>query len=347
MRHQPGRIPAMSDVAKLAGVSLQTVSRVINGHRSVSPATRMRVQSAMRELGYRPNRAARALASGRSDLIGVIAEPSTSFGPSSTLRALEDAAAASGMRLSVTSVPSMDRDTVDRAIEHHLEQRVRGIVVVALVVSISEAIHAFDPGVPVVIIGRDQGLGIANVGIDHEHGARLAVNLLLDAGHRTVWHVSGLRDAYDSEDRIVGWRDALLAADAEVPPVVAGDWSARGGYEAGLLLARMPEVTAIFASNDQSALGILRALHEHGRAVPTDVSVVGFDDIDEAAYYIPPLTTIRQDFALIGRRAMASLLALFDGEPPSHELLAPELVLRQSVAPPPGLDAATAEKVAQ
>ena len=336
MTVERGRIPAMTDVAKLAGVSLQTVSRVINGHRSVSPGTRLRVQTAMRELGYRPNRAAQALASGRSDIIGVVAEPSTQYGPTSTLRAVEQAAAASGLTVSVTSVPTMDRETIAEAIDRLLEQRVRGIVFVALVASVHEAITAMDPGVPIVTIGPEHRPGVASVSIDHAKGGRIAVRVLLEAGHQTVWHVGGPPDAFDSQERAHGWRAALLDAGKEVPPVIAGDWTAGGGHRAGSVLARMPEVTAIFASNDRTALGVLRALHEHGHDVPGDVSVFGFDDIDEAEFFIPPLTTIRQDFALVGRRAMATLLPLLAGEPPRHELLAPELVLRDSVGPPPG-----------
>lgn len=335
MTLEPGRVPVMTDVATLAGVSLQTVSRVINRHPSVRPSTRLRVQAAMRELGYRPNPAARALASGRSDLIGVISEPSTSLGPSSTLRAIEHAAAASGFRVNISSVPALDRATVAEAIDQHLEQRVHGIIIVALVVSVSEAIHAMDPGVPVVLIGRDHKMGLASVGIDHISGARMATRVLLDAGHRTVWHISGQADVFDSQDRISGWRNTLLDAGAEIPPIIAGDWTPKSGYEAGTVLAQMPEVTAIFASNDHTALGLLCALHEHGRTVPDEVSVVGFDGVSESAYYIPPLTTIRQNFAHVGERAMASLLSLLGGAPPDHEVLAPELVLRSSVSRPP------------
>ena len=332
----PMRAPAMTDVAQLAGVSHQTVSRVINDHPNVRPQTRLRVLAAMQDLGYRPNSAARALASGRSDQIGIVAQPTTLIGPASMLAAVEAAAVHSGYGVSVASVVALDRSSVDDAIERHLEHRVGGILVIAPVISAVEAIRDMDPGVPLVMIGGDHSPRFPSVGVDQAAGARMATQLLLSAGHRTVWHVSGPENSFDSLDRIDGWRDTLLAAGAEVPPVITGDWSAARGYEAGLMLARMSDVTAIFAANDQTAIGILRALHEHHRSVPDEVSVVGFDDIPESGYLIPPLTTIRQDFEEVGRRALRSLLALMESGTtgPAEDLVVPELVERSSVGRP-------------
>lgn len=331
------RAPAMTDVAKLAGVSHQTVSRVINDHPNVRAQTRLRVQAAMQELGYRPNRAARALASGRSDQIGIVAQPTTLIGPAWILAAVEAAAVRAGYGVSVTSVADLTRASMDEAIERHLENRVGGILVIAPVEAAVAAVRHMAPEVPLVMIGGDHSLLLPSVGLDQAEGARMATQVLLDAGHKTVWHVSGPRDSFDSLDRIKGWRSALELAGAEVPPVIAGDWSAAGGYEAGVVLARMPEVTAVFAANDQTALGILRALHEHQRAVPGDVSVVGFDDVPEAAFYEPPLTTMRQDFAQVGQQALRMLLALMQTRDtvPREDLVVPTVVLRDSVAPPP------------
>ncbi|AUY54731.1 substrate-binding domain-containing protein, partial [Streptomyces sp. CB01881] len=140
----------------------------------------------------------------------------------------------------------------------------------------------------------------------------------------------------ESQDREEGWRRTLQAAGAPVPDVERGDWSARSGYQAGLRIAQLPDVTAVFCANDHMALGLLRALHEAGRAVPEEISVVGFDDIPEAAYFIPPLTTVRQDFGELGRRALELLVAELEGgakPSPTHERIPPELVLRRSVGP--------------
>jgi len=329
------RDPAMTDVARLAGVSHQTVSRVINGQTNVRAQTRLRVTAAMQELGYRPNRAARALASGHSDQIGIVAQPTHLFGPASLLKSVEGAAVQAGFGVSVAVLAALDRASVEDAVNRHLEQRVRGIVVIVPVVSAAEAIRDVHTSVPLVMIGGDRSQEVPCVGIDQVLGGSMATQLLLDAGHETVWHVTGPPDSFDSIDRVQGWRSALARAGAEVPPVLAGDWSSASGYQAGKMLARIEDVTAVFAANDQTALGILRALHEHGRDVPGDVSVVGFDDLPESGFFIPPLTTIRQDFEDVGRRALRALLAQIEAEPaPGHELVEPTIVLRDSLAPP-------------
>ncbi|WP_306214025.1 LacI family DNA-binding transcriptional regulator [Actinoplanes sp. RD1] len=330
------RSPAMTDVAKLAGVSHQTVSRVLNDHPNVREQTRLRVRAAIAELGYRPNRAARALVTGRSQLIGVVAQNSTLYGPASLLAAFEQAAAEAGFAVSVGSVGRLDRESIAGAVERHLDQRVAGLVVIAPVASADDALEDMPAGIPLVTIDGNPLRPHSLVTVDQAAGARLAVECLLAAGHRTVWHVSGPPDWYDAAGRIEGWRAALEAAGAEVPPTVAGEWSAASGYDAGRMLARMPEVTAVFTANDHQALGLLRALSEHGRRVPHDVSVVGFDDVPEAAYFIPPLTTVRPAFAEVAQAGLDSLLTqLADPDaPPERIVIAPALVERASVAPP-------------
>lgn len=337
MASGPTRAPAMTDVARLAGVSHQTVSRVLNDHPNVKQQTRLRVLAAMQELGYRPNRAARALASGRSDQIGIVAQPTTLFGPASLLNAVEAAAVQSGYGVSVASVAALDASSIQEAVNRHLDQQVGGIVVIVPVLSAAEAMREVPADLPLVMIGGDQSESIPCVGIDQVRGATEATQLLLDAGHPTVWHVSGPADVFDSIDRLEGWRTTLQRAGAEVPPVIAGDWSPASGFEAGKMLARIADVTAIFAANDQTALGVLRALHEYGREVPNDVSVIGFDDLPEAAYFIPPLTTLRQDFEEVGRRALRMLVTQMEGQRDvPHELVPATLVQRRSVGPPPG-----------
>ncbi|MFT7835844.1 LacI family DNA-binding transcriptional regulator [Saccharothrix sp. BKS2] len=326
----------MADVARLAGVSHQTVSRVLNGHPYVHERTRLRVRAAIEELGYRPNRVARALVTGRSQLIGVVAQNATLCGPASLLAAFEQVASAAGFVVTTHRVNGLDRESITRALERHRDQRVAGVVVIAPTTSAHDALDAAPPGVPLVTVDGDPERSTPLVTVDQEAGAVAATRHLLEAGHRTVWHVSGPPGWFDSAGRIKGWRSVLEAADLEVPPLVPADWSAASGYRAGQVLARMPEVTAIFAANDHLALGILRAMSERGRNVPRDVSVVGFDDVPEAAYFMPPLTTIRPDFDAVARDALELLVAQWDGNALDdvRRTSGPELVSRDSVAPP-------------
>src|SRR3954470_24744872 len=299
----------MTDVARLAGVSHQTVSRVLNDNPNVKEQTRLRVRAAIDQLGYRPNRAARTLVTGRSQVIGVLAQSSTLYGPASLLAAFEHAAADSGFAVTVGSVRSLDRRSVAEAANRYLDQRVAGLVIIAPVVSANEALDDLPEDVALVTIDGDPDRPAALVTVDQELGGYLATRRLLDAGHETVWHVSGPSDWFDSRGRVLGWRRALEEAGAEVPPPIEADWSAAAGFRAGQMLSRMTEVTAVFAANDHLALGILRALHERGRRVPDEVSVVGFDDVPEAAFYIPPLTTIRPDFSAVAQASLSLLLA--------------------------------------
>ncbi|MGM1064388.1 LacI family DNA-binding transcriptional regulator [Saccharothrix sp. Mg75] len=331
----------MADVARLANVSHQTVSRVLNGHPHVRQQTRLRVRAAIAELGYRPSEVARALVTGRSQLIGVVAQNSTLYGPASLLAAIEQAAAEAGFVVTALRVDVLDPGSVSRALEWHYGRQVAGIVVIAPTAPVHDAVDAVRSATPLVMVDGDPGRATPTVTVDQVAGAAAATRHLIDAGHRAVWHVSGPEDWFDSAGRVRGWRSALEAAGLEAPPVVPGDWSAASGYRAGRELARVPDLTAVFAANDHLALGILRAMHEAGRRVPHDVSVVGFDDVPEAAHFTPPLTTVRPDFDAVARDALALLLAQTGGGgagedgagevPRSRE---PTLVARDSVRPP-------------
>jgi DNA-binding LacI/PurR family transcriptional regulator len=333
---KPAREPAMTDVAKLAGVSHQTVSRVLNGHPNVRTRTRIRVQAAIEELGYRPNRAARVLATGTSQVIGFVSRSSTLFGPASMVTALAEAALRQGFTVNVESVRTLDRKPVSEAISRLLDQRVAGLVVIMPVDSANDALDDLPEDIPLVNVDGDPRRPTELVTVDQEAGARAATTHLLEAGHRTVWHVSGPGNWFDSQGRIAGWQQALTDAGADVPPVMPGDWSAASGYKAGQILARMNDVTAVFAANDHLALGILRALHEKGQRVPEDVSVVGFDDVPEAAYFIPPLTTIRPDFDAVAAASLDLLIAQIRAgrRLGDRRILPPTLIKRQSVGPP-------------
>lgn len=336
-RSRAGRNAAMVDVAKLAGVSHQTVSRVLNDHPNVRPQTRLRVRAAMAELGYRPNSAARALVTGRTQIIGVVAQNSTLYGPASVLAAFERAAAEAGFGVGVASVHNLDHGSISEAVERHLSQRVDGIVVIAPVASAGAALDHMPPEVPLVCIDGDPARSTPLVTVDQQAGAALATRFLLDAGHATVWHVSGPDDWFDAVGRIEGWSATLRAAGIEPPPVIPADWSPAAGYRAGQMLARMADVTAVFAANDHLALGLLKALRERGRKVPEEVSVVGFDDLPEASYFVPPLTTIRPDFTAVANATLTLLLRQIAGgeRAAERETIPPSLVVRDSVAAPP------------
>jgi DNA-binding LacI/PurR family transcriptional regulator len=326
----------MTDVARLAGVSHQTVSRVLNDHPNVREQTRMRVHAAIAELGYRPNRAARILVTGTSHVIGVVQQSSTLYGPAATLSALAETALRHGFTVNVESVRALDHQPIADAIGRHLDQRVAGLVVIAPVESANDALDNLPDDIPLVSIDGDPNRTTELVTVDQEAGAYAATTHLLAAGHKTVWHVSGPDSWFDSQGRVAGWQRALTEAGAEIPPVMSADWYAASGYRAGQILARMADVTAVFAANDHLALGLLRALHERGRRVPDDISVVGFDDVPEAAYFIPPLTTVRPDFDAVAAASIDLLLAQIRA---GHRLgdrriLTPTLVTRDSVAPP-------------
>jgi DNA-binding LacI/PurR family transcriptional regulator len=332
----PWRPAVMADVAKLAGVSHQTVSRVINGYTHVRPETRQRVLAAMDRLDYRPNPAARALVTGRSGTVGVVSFDTTLYGPASTLFAIEQAAHAAGYFITIVSLLAIDRASVLDAIERLRVQGVDGILVITPHEGAAEALVNLPTGVPVVAVEAGRPDSVPLVAVDQHSGAVAATQLLLDLGHRTVWHVAGPHDFLEAQQRLEGWRATLEAAGAEIPPVLVGDWSPRSGYQVGLQLAQDPDATAVFVSNDQMALGLLRALHEHGREIPREMSVVGFDDIPEAQYFMPPLTTVRQNFAEVGRGSLRLLLEVMrGGQAPQHLAVAPELVVRRSTAPPP------------
>jgi DNA-binding LacI/PurR family transcriptional regulator len=331
------RTAVMADVARLAGVSHQTVSRVINDSAHVRPETRRRVLAAMRTLDYRPNPAARALVTGRSRTLGVVSFDTTLYGPASTLFAIEQAAHAAGYFITIVSLLAMDRAAVLGAVDRLRVQGVDGILVITPQEGAAEAVANLPAAVPVVAVEAGPPGSVPVVAVDQFAGAVSATQLLLDLGHRTVWHLAGPRDFLEAQQRVEGWRATLEAAGVEAPPVVSGDWSPRSGYEVGRRLAEDPEVTAVFVANDQMALGVLRALHERGRSIPREISVVGFDDIPEAQYFTPPLTTVRQDFGEMGRSSLRLLLDLMrNDQPPTRLTIAPELVVRRSTAPPPG-----------
>ncbi len=328
---------SMADVAKLAGVSAQTVSRVSNGFPGVVESTRQQVLAAMQELGYRPNSAARALKRGEFRTLGVILFNMSTTGNMRTLEAVALSAAQEGYATTLLPVTVPTRDEVRGAFTRLGELAVDGIVIIMEVHLLDSATVALPPHAQVVVVDSNAGDRYCVVDTDQTGGARAAVEHLLGLGHKTVWHVAGPQDSFSAEHRVSGWRSVLTEAGRAVPELLRGDWSAESGYRAGQRIAAEPGCTAVFAANDQMALGVLRALHEHGRRVPQDVSIVGFDDIPEAASFAPPLTTVQQDFTEVGRRCVERVLRQIRNNAPEKgtSLVPTRLVVRSSTAPPP------------
>ena len=325
----------MSDVARLAGVSHQTVSRVINGSPHVRPDTRERVQAAMRELDYRPNRLARALVTGRSHTLGVVSFDTTLYGPASTLLGIERAAHEAGYFIIVASLKALNRSSVADAVDRLRRHGVDGVLVVSAVQDAADALLNPPDDIPLVAVEAGPDEAVPVVEVDQHAGAGLATTHLLELGHRMVSHIAGPPEFLEARQRLDGWRATLMRAGIEPPGHLTGDWSARSGYELGVKLAADRELTAVFVANDHMALGVLRAMQEAGRRVPDDVSVVGFDDIPESPFLMPPLTTVRQDFDELGARALQLLLQMINegGGKPPHPRLPPRLVIRASTAP--------------
>ncbi|WP_197409357.1 MULTISPECIES: LacI family DNA-binding transcriptional regulator [unclassified Rathayibacter] len=333
----PARRVSMADVARVAGVSQKTVSRVVNAEAHVSPAIADRVTAAIRSLGFRPNAAARTLASQRSRRIGMVTMGTSLYGPSAILDGVEHASRAAGYFLSVVRTLENSGSELQTAVDTLLDQGVDGII-------LSEPVDFGHPqlripaGVTVLSFDhpsenhRPEELV---VGTDEAGAARSATEHLLALGHETVWHIAGASTWSATRRRIDGWRAALADADAAEPPVLSGDWSPRSGAEAMASILHRPDVTAVFAANDQMAVGAIHAAEAAGLRVPGDISVVGFDDDPLSEFLHTPLTTVKQDFAEVTRIAMHRMIRTLDGHAPAdrHRSVPAQLIVRASSGP--------------
>jgi len=333
---EKGRAPNIRDVAREAGVSYQTVSRVLNDSPAIRPSTREQVLRVIDELGYRPNPAARALVTSRSKIIGVLSSQSALYGPTTSIQAIEVAARAAGYRLSVTSISTSDTGSIRAGLDFLLGQSIEALVILAPQVGVFDAIRDMSIGVPFVTLeatGLDAGRSIS---VDQTRGARLAVRHLLVLGHTEIVHLAGPSDWLEAQARLEGYRSELLEVGLSPRAQVVGDWTAEFGYLAGRELLARRDFTAVFCGNDQMALGFLHACRDASVEVPVEISVVGFDDTPESAHFAPALTTVRQNFVEIGNRAIALLLAELGGATDlDHAPIAPELIVRASTGPAP------------
>lgn len=332
---QQRRMPSIYDVAQRAGVSHQTVSRVVNGFEGIRPATREKVLTAIRELGYRRSVAAHTLAAGRTGSIGVLSPATAGFGPVSTLLAVEHAIREAGYRPLVTSVVPK-AEAVRAGVEFLLDHSVEALVAITPYRVMLAELDGI--GLPVLTL-QAGGEGPDAVDVDQRAGIEAVVDHLVALGHTAVQHIAGPAGYIEADLRRSSFARAIEDRGLPLLPVLEGDWTADAGYALAASIAR--ETTAIVAGNDQMALGVVHGLADRGVRVPGDMSVTGFDDIPEAAHSLPPLTTAHQDFAEIGRLAVARLVTRLAGAEvplplplPLPVPVAPRLVVRASTAPP-------------
>lgn len=326
---------SMTDVARIAGVSQKTVSRVINDEPYVTDAVRERVLEVIDRVGFRPNEAARALVTQRTRRIGVVAMGGTAFyGPTSVLAGVESVARGAGYALSVMRTDPGEGADIQAAIDALAGQGAEAIVI-SEPVDFGRGPLSIPDGVEVLTFGMAPVTSSPRelvIGADEEASSRDATEHLLVQGHTTVHHVAGPMNWLSSQRRREGWQRALADEGAPVTEPVEGDWTPAGGYAAMAAILESGPCTAVFVANDQMAIGAMSAIQAAGLRVPEDVAVVGFDDIDVSAYLPVPLTTVRQDFAETSRIGMHRLLRALDGHAPesTHRTLRAHLVIRES-----------------
>lgn len=336
--------PSIYEVARVAGLSVATVSRVLNDKGPVRAETRQRVLAAVERLGYVPHSAARSLSTRRTMSIGVLLPDMHGAFFSEIVRGIDLAARAAGYHLLVSGSHSDAAETA--ALLQTLHGRVDGLILMAPALGGAWLQKALPRRVPVVLL-NDDGTdgGHDSLRIDNRSGARLAVEHLIGLGHRAIAFLGGPVGNADAAERLAGYREALVAGGLALNGhlELAGDFGEESGLQAGAKVAALvPRPTAIFAANDAMAIGCLAALRERGLRVPEDVSLVGFDDVPIARYLTPALTTVQVPIAELGRQAMASLLSSIDGPgrpdarpdgAASHTVIAPTLAIRASTAP--------------
>lgn len=346
----------LRDVAAAAGVSIQTVSRVLNNRPDVAPSTLQRVQEVIRETGYAPNMLARGLIQGRSHILGVVAYGLEYFGPSRVLTAIERQAAEFGYAIMLNLLLDPVTDDVDRLIDTLCARQVDGIIWAIPEMGGNRAwlrTWINDMPVPVILVGgMDDRPDVPSIAIDNAQIGSLATEQLMGGGTRHIGIITGPATWWEAEQRLVGWRRTIRAHGREIDEslVVEGDWTVASGEQAMYRLAELcPAIDAVFASNDQMALGALHAARRLGKRVPEDLSVVGVDNIPEASHFWPPLTTVDQPLASAGELAVKEMAQLIGqprqtgraiDTPPQMALLEASLIVRESSRPVPTLEVA-------
>ena len=341
-------------VAERAGVSMKTVSRVVNNQGEIREATKVRVQEAIEHLGYQPNALAQGLVRRRSNTLAVVAWGLDYYGPSRTVVGIEQQSDELGYSLMLHLLCRPDEMRVTKLLNTLVARRVDGIVWAVPEIGENRAWIAGDLVTqlpPIVFLSMAPRPGVSVVANDNRLGAALATRHLIAQGRRRIGLITGPLEWWEARERRAGWEESLIGAGLEASGslVVEGDWSASSG-ERGMaqLMERQPDIDAVFACNDPMALGALQSIHRLGRQAPRDLAVVGFDNIPEAAYFLPPLSSVYQPLVDVGRLAVQVLHNQIEADQrgedhsgPVATLLEPQMVVRQSslAGPHPGADA--------
>lgn len=330
----PTHPPSILDVARLAGVSAQTVSRVARHAPNVKETTRTRVLHAMDQLGYTPNRAARALRQGSYSALGVITQNLARTGEHLITAGIASRAEELGYSVNLAQVSRPQPDTLTRAGSHLSNQAIDGLIIVQAGSAKSGAL-SIPRALPCVVSDSRFIDDYSSVTADQARSTREAINHLLALGHRNIAHVGGPVDSRSAMTRERTWRRTLAESGLDAGPLYQGDWSGKSGYEAGTIIARDSRISAVFCANDEMAFGVLRALAQAGRRVPEDVSVIGFDNIELSEYSTPALTTVDQDFSAIGRALVDLLIDNIESGTRNleHRIIDSHLVIRHSTGP--------------
>jgi LacI family transcriptional regulator len=331
------------EVAKRAGVSQQTVSRVLNDHPDVSSDTRKHVKQIIEELNYRPNAIAQSLSRRKSKLLGVVTAGLRFIGPSRTLSGITSKTEALGYGLLIKELPQFQTNDVQTLLQWFQSHQVDGIIWAVPEIGDNHSwLDSFLPDldIPLLFLTMPQRKDTAVVTIDNYYGAQLAVKHLIECGRQHIAHISGPLDWWEARQRMAGWTNTVKQAGMECLPQMSieGNWSSRSGLIAiEQLLAQYPQMDAVFVANDQMALSVLLAANKAGKKIPDDLMVVGFDGIPESEYFLPPLTTILQNQDLLGRFAVTELVNFIDrsgSDDPvkfsPHHSLQPEIIIRES-----------------
>ena len=341
MQNKTGRA-TIKEVASVAGVSTQTVSRVINERPDVSPETRQRVKDVIKQLSYQPSALARSLIRQRSYTLGVVTFGLKYIGPSQTLNGISDKADELGYMLLMKELGNFNEDRIDDVVDSLLARQVDGILWAAPEISgnrawVDKGLEKFP--MPVLFTAMQPREGIASISTDNYQGGVLAVRHLLALGRKNIGHISGPLVWWEAMERKRAWRETLVSAGLEAPEEhsAEGNWSSASGEQAFFQLSEtFPEMDAIFVGNDQMALSVLREAHRRNIRVPEDLAVVGFDNILESAYFYPSLTTVSQNLQLLGEQAVQMIVTMIQAQQehlpvvPQSTFLQPSLVVRES-----------------
>jgi DNA-binding LacI/PurR family transcriptional regulator len=337
--HSGVKPPTLNDVAKVLGLSHQTVSRVINNHPRVLPETRERVLQAIAALGYKPNQAARFLANRRSTLIGLVTDDPGIYGPAHAILSLEQEARLHGYTLLIFGLRSLTIAEAKAGAEQLVAASAEGLIVdVPVEINKSELAAAMG-SIPFVTLDIDGGDLFPSFRVDHVRGSRLATRHLISLGHTRIAGLLGHQPYRSSKLRRKGWLAELQAAGLDPGPATHTPWTPDGGYDAmkKMIKTDAGKFTAVFAANDLIAMGALLALHDASIQVPDEISVVGFDNMPESRFFNPPLTTATSDFDVMARESLEILFARIRGTPGAvlRRVFRPEMMIRKSTAAPP------------